>query len=753
MNIKSTYILILIFLSTAVNVYAQRDLYNWQLTGHGGLVTFGSELELPDDVTTSYSYGIALDHRLGRAWTLGVNFMVIERPESERRWTSYAGAQLGFYWDNGFMFSERAFLAPFHRIGFGAKSVQTDIEDIDDWSNTYAFNFENGLKFRICDRISATVSLDLLFPDEITYADDITASDRNHIYKAGITYHFGMRQSSFQGPVFRTSRADDYGKAERDRQIKTENKDQQDTRSPERTTQKELKEKIVYRDMAMEKRFDQVEYRTIVEGETTSRRVIITDTIKHSQLTTADSVRIFMHFDSLYQRRRDAESGAIPKSDTAKGSYENAYMNRRYVQAESDTSEVQTLEDDVKSMEDDVQTLGDVEKTEKIDADRIEAEERAPRRKTETRDSQTYQQPENTREDKREERPDEREPQEKSTYTDQDKARQPAEIRDRDQVVRGTGQDRRDSEGGRTSDDQSDRRTDNRTTVIPIVTPGSGGSKDLEEQNRLLREQNEILRGQLNETPAPTQTTEPRQRRVDNLIIVPQGTRPAREKTSADSTKTERQLAQERDSLQAANAEMQRRYQALLQKAAYDERDSLGTDSLSRDSMSTDTTRTDTLSIRTSTLDSLEKVDTTDTLSESPASLLSDSATIREPEANKSAETVVKPAKFTASYPVVCTFGLNSQSPAQEELDRLLVVVADLKRNPETKAMLTGHTDKSGNSDYNMSLSKKRANWVRDYMVERGVNADQLDTEGKGDTEASGRFEPGERRVEIRMDN
>ena len=66
----------------------------------------------------------------------------------------------------------------------------------------------------------------------------------------------------------------------------------------------------------------------------------------------------------------------------------------------------------------------------------------------------------------------------------------------------------------------------------------------------------------------------------------------------------------------------------------------------------------------------------------------------------------------------------------------------------------TGHTDKSGPDSYNMALSLRRANTVKDALVREGVPATAISVIGKGETQplvqtADGVREPQNRRVEI----
>src|SRR5690606_26715489 len=46
----------------------------------------------------------------------------------------------------------------------------------------------------------------------------------------------------------------------------------------------------------------------------------------------------------------------------------------------------------------------------------------------------------------------------------------------------------------------------------------------------------------------------------------------------------------------------------------------------------------------------------------------------------------------------------------------------------------TGHTDSIGTEQYNMGLSQRRANAVKDYLVGKGIPSDRIYVEGKGES-------------------
>lgn len=56
-----------------------------------------------------------------------------------------------------------------------------------------------------------------------------------------------------------------------------------------------------------------------------------------------------------------------------------------------------------------------------------------------------------------------------------------------------------------------------------------------------------------------------------------------------------------------------------------------------------------------------------------------------------------------------------------------------LKRNPQRTAIIEGHTDSVGNSNFNRRLSEQRAQAVMTALTRMGVPADQLRTQGFGE--------------------
>jgi len=58
-----------------------------------------------------------------------------------------------------------------------------------------------------------------------------------------------------------------------------------------------------------------------------------------------------------------------------------------------------------------------------------------------------------------------------------------------------------------------------------------------------------------------------------------------------------------------------------------------------------------------------------------------------------------------------------------------------LQRNPERQVVIEGHTDWTGPEEYNQQLSENRAEAVKSYMVENGVEEERLSVVGYGETQ------------------
>ncbi len=100
----------------------------------------------------------------------------------------------------------------------------------------------------------------------------------------------------------------------------------------------------------------------------------------------------------------------------------------------------------------------------------------------------------------------------------------------------------------------------------------------------------------------------------------------------------------------------------------------------------------------------------------------------------------------------------NDRTNIRHISDQTLDELADLlQRHPTAHITLIGHTDNVGSAEYNQRLSEGRVKSVKAELVKRGIDADRINTIGKGESEpvadnstAEGRAE--NRRVEIVFD-
>lgn len=109
---------------------------------------------------------------------------------------------------------------------------------------------------------------------------------------------------------------------------------------------------------------------------------------------------------------------------------------------------------------------------------------------------------------------------------------------------------------------------------------------------------------------------------------------------------------------------------------------------------------------------------------------------------------------LTLTGGVLFAFDSDKLLPSAER--RLDTVAEVLKQNPPVgeKFIIEGHTDSKGSEQYNQELSERRAQSVKDYLVDRGVNADTIVTRGFGEEQPVAKNDSPEgrannRRVEI----
>jgi len=104
---------------------------------------------------------------------------------------------------------------------------------------------------------------------------------------------------------------------------------------------------------------------------------------------------------------------------------------------------------------------------------------------------------------------------------------------------------------------------------------------------------------------------------------------------------------------------------------------------------------------------------------------------------------------LTATFKSEAFFDSNSSSlkpGAYTEIDRVAGV---LNKYPQTTIQVAGHTDSRGAEQYNLELSQRRADAVKNALVQRGVDPMRIQTYGYGESQPISSNDAMNRRVEI----
>ena len=111
---------------------------------------------------------------------------------------------------------------------------------------------------------------------------------------------------------------------------------------------------------------------------------------------------------------------------------------------------------------------------------------------------------------------------------------------------------------------------------------------------------------------------------------------------------------------------------------------------------------------------------------------------IPKEEPKEETKPVIVPEKKTEKLQPVQTnvfFKINSAVIRPEETDKVDELAAYLQKHPVAKVTLTGYADvQTGNPRINKTLSAQRAQAVADVLMAKGIAADRITVDSKGDT-------------------
>jgi OOP family OmpA-OmpF porin len=112
------------------------------------------------------------------------------------------------------------------------------------------------------------------------------------------------------------------------------------------------------------------------------------------------------------------------------------------------------------------------------------------------------------------------------------------------------------------------------------------------------------------------------------------------------------------------------------------------------------------------------------------------------------------PPPPVASNSFMVFFDWDRSDLSAQAVNTIKQAAGQFKTRGNARITATGHADKSGPENYNMALSLRRANAVKDALVREGVPATAISVVGRGESQplvptADGVREPQNRRVEI----
>ncbi len=100
-------------------------------------------------------------------------------------------------------------------------------------------------------------------------------------------------------------------------------------------------------------------------------------------------------------------------------------------------------------------------------------------------------------------------------------------------------------------------------------------------------------------------------------------------------------------------------------------------------------------------------------------------------------EVPAEVAKFTGAIKGI-QFKTGSARILRHSRKTLDAAFEVMKQNPSIRIEVSGHTDNKGKDNSNRILSRKRADFVKWYLVDKGINADRVQTVGHGPDKPTG---------------
>lgn len=109
---------------------------------------------------------------------------------------------------------------------------------------------------------------------------------------------------------------------------------------------------------------------------------------------------------------------------------------------------------------------------------------------------------------------------------------------------------------------------------------------------------------------------------------------------------------------------------------------------------------------------------------------------VTPPSSRGGSGTIPNVAQADVAYFPSVYFSINSAAVRGDQVDKIVRVGRTMQENQSLNIKLVGHADKSGNPEYNKVLTEKRAQSVKDFLVNNlHIEASRITIEVKGDSD------------------
>jgi OOP family OmpA-OmpF porin len=97
-------------------------------------------------------------------------------------------------------------------------------------------------------------------------------------------------------------------------------------------------------------------------------------------------------------------------------------------------------------------------------------------------------------------------------------------------------------------------------------------------------------------------------------------------------------------------------------------------------------------------------------------------------------EVPTEVAKFTGAIRGI-NFDVDEATIKKNSTKTLNAAVKVLTDFPDVRIEISGHTDTDGDRDHNLDLSRRRAEAVKKYLIDKGIDSSRIETRGAGPDE------------------